>query len=127
MPLLAKGQRLSVQRVSSEAYEAVVLLGEKGGWEELMPVKGKKRVKADEDGEEKPVKKAKKATKAKKAKTSESDNEPDAVDGNPAEPTNGTKPETTEEKPEIAKERVETKKQEKVAAEGSRRSTRTKA
>lgn len=127
MPLLAKGQRLSVQRVSSEAYEAVVLLGEKGGWEELMPVKGKKRVKADEDGEEKPVKKAKKTTKAKKAKASVSDNELDPTGDDRAQATEGIEPETTEEKPAIAEEKVEAKKQGKVPAEGSRRSTRTKA
>lgn len=75
MPLLAKGQRLSVQRVSSEAYEAVYLLGEKGGWEDLLPApKSKKRKAKAEDVEEgqeteekKPVKKArgKKATIAK--------------------------------------------------------------
>lgn len=45
MALLNRG-RLSVQPVEEEVYEAITALGTKGGWEELMPHKGKKAVKA---------------------------------------------------------------------------------
>lgn len=38
--------RLSVQPVEERVYEAITELGTKGEWEELMPQKGKKAVKA---------------------------------------------------------------------------------
>jgi len=76
MPLLQKGQRLSVQTVSKEAYEAVVELGEKGGFEALLESKAKKapsrkrKVKDEiQDGVEPPESKRKEAPKrTRKAK-----------------------------------------------------------
>lgn len=57
MALLNRG-RLSVQPVEDEVFDAVVLLGTEGGWEELLAVKKKdvkRKVKdEDEDGEDKP-------------------------------------------------------------------------
>jgi hypothetical protein len=63
MALLNRG-RLSVQPLTEEVYEAVLELGTKGGWEELIPSKPVKRVakpkpEVNEDDEEKPKKKAK--------------------------------------------------------------------
>lgn len=42
MALISRG-RLSVQPVEELAFETVVLLGDKGGWEELMPQGPKKK------------------------------------------------------------------------------------
>jgi hypothetical protein len=84
MALLSRG-RLSVQPVSAEAYEAITLLGERGGFDDLVPAKAKARkAKAAPEGEEDaaPAKpKAKRAKKAPKAKEPEeaSDGESEEV------------------------------------------------
>ena len=44
---------VGVQPVTEEAYEAIVLLGQKGGWEELV-VKTGKKTKRKSEGEVKP-------------------------------------------------------------------------
>lgn len=49
--------RVGVQPVSEEAYEAIVQLGTKGGWEDVLPQKsqGKTKAKVDVKVEEKPA------------------------------------------------------------------------
>ncbi|KAK4684934.1 hypothetical protein P7C73_g5223, partial [Tremellales sp. Uapishka_1] len=49
MQLVNRG-RLSVQPVTEEAFQAVVLLGERGGWDELVPAKVKPKAKAKAKG-----------------------------------------------------------------------------
>ena len=61
---------VGVQPVTEEAYEAIVLLGQKGGWEELV-VKPGKKTKRKSEGEVKPevVKKEKADIEAKEKST----------------------------------------------------------
>jgi len=66
MPLLAKGQRLSVQPVSETAFEAVSLLGENGGWQDLLE---------SEEARKKEIKKAATAEKKGKKKSAEADSD----------------------------------------------------
>lgn len=63
---------LGVQPVTREAYDAILLLGEKGGWDDLMPAgkkstKRKSTVEADKGEEENPVKRTGRGRKAKAA------------------------------------------------------------
>lgn len=77
MALLNRG-RLSVQPVTKDAYDAILLLGTKGGWDELMPTtKSKAKVSkaveeeaaddvlGEEDEEQQSSKKRKAPAKAK--------------------------------------------------------------
>lgn len=63
------GLTTGVQPVTDEAYEAIVQLGQKGGWDDLLPQGGKKKVKSEEkavvNGEE-----AKPAAPSRKKRTS---------------------------------------------------------
>jgi hypothetical protein len=61
---------LGVQPVTREAYDAILLLGEKGGWDDLMPAgkkstKRKSTVEADKGEEENPVKRTGRGREAK--------------------------------------------------------------
>ncbi|ORX40822.1 EVE domain-domain-containing protein [Kockovaella imperatae] len=72
MALVNRG-RLSVQPVTDEAYEAVVKLGTKGGWESLLPAKGLKKTSTKQEpdvGNEAPADEAHTAM-SKKAKVSD--------------------------------------------------------
>jgi hypothetical protein len=74
MPLVGRG-RLSVQRVSAEAWTAVEALADKGGWVEEAGTRGKKAKKVDTgDAKVAPQRKGKRVAE----KTSDSDE--DAVE-----------------------------------------------
>jgi hypothetical protein len=77
MPLVGRG-RLSVQRVSAEAWAAVEALADKGGWAEEAATGGKKKAKKVDAGDAKaaPQRKGKRAAE----KTNDSDEEAVGLD-----------------------------------------------
>ncbi|KAK1923178.1 EVE domain-containing protein [Papiliotrema laurentii] len=89
MPLVNRG-RLSVQPVSEAAYEAVVKLGTKGGWDDLIPMaKGKKPSKSVAEPTEEQAAPPPEHTPAKPANKRKS--QPSVQKGNQSkvEPQNG--------------------------------------
>ncbi|KZS91277.1 DUF55-domain-containing protein [Sistotremastrum niveocremeum HHB9708] len=83
MQLLNRG-RLSVQSVTEGAYNAIAMLGEKGGWESIIDEKGKlvKAPKAEDahsnDESQKPATKSANSRKRKKLTETEEEPEPAA-------------------------------------------------
>lgn len=96
MPLLTQG-RLSVQPVSELAFQAVVELGEKGGWEEVgMQKKAAPKTEKAQGG--------KKATKRKAADAdTEGDDEEEGADEPEAPPPRAKKARQKEKAPDDAK------------------------
>jgi hypothetical protein len=74
MPLLNKG-RLSVQPVEQLAWDAILLLGDNGGWEDLLkqPRKGKEPAETEEEKPKRSSKKRKKKDMVEPGRSSEAE------------------------------------------------------
>jgi hypothetical protein len=83
MALVRRG-RLSVQRVDKDAWDALVLLAERGGWEELNFGKGKSKshiVKGAKGARVSPLKKKRKADEEGADYDQDDDNEKRPISG----------------------------------------------